>query len=172
MALALRDRAAAGKGTPGNRRARALDAMGGRISRPPLGISRRKCFSPCWTEDGWALLRRWRALFAEVTRAVPDSAAKKSGGRARDAPACARLSVGVPASDFNECCIPGRLITAQATERSNRSHRPAWAFQPRVVLHTQNIQQTHALLRVQCRRSEPSHVQTHCIITHHLARIA
>ena len=36
MALTLRDRAAAGKGTPSNRRARALDAMGGRINRPPL----------------------------------------------------------------------------------------------------------------------------------------
>ena len=107
MALAARDRAAAGKGTPHNRRARALDAMGGRICRPPLGISRRKCFSPCWTEDGWALLRRWRALFAEVTRAVPDSAAREAGGLPRDAPACARLSVVVPASDFNECCIPG-----------------------------------------------------------------
>ena len=165
MALAVRDRAAAGKGTPSNRRARALDAMGGRICRPPLGISRRKCFSPCWT-DGWALLRRWRALFAEVTRAVPDSAAKKAGGRARDAPACARLSVGVPASDFNECCIPGRLITAQATERSNRSHRPAWAFQPRVVLHTQNIQQTTRCFA--CSAGGPSRLTFKHIVSSHI----
>ena len=175
MALAVRDRAAAGKGTPSNRRARALDAMGGRISRPPLGISRRKCFSPCWTEDGWALLRRWRALFAEVTRAVPDSAAS---GWASSRRACVRSAVcGCTGFETRFRVLHSWLssitgTTAQATERSNRSHRPAWAFQPRVVLHTQNIQQTHALLRVQCRRSEPSHVQTHCIITHHLARIA
>ena len=166
MALAVRDRAAAGKGTPSNRRARALDAMGGRISRPPLGISRRKCFSPCWTEDGWALLRRWRALFAEVTRAVPDSAAREACGLARDAPACARLSVGVRASDFNECCIPGRLITAQATERSNRSHRPAWAFQPRVVLHTQNIQQTTRCFA--CSAGGPSRLTFKHIVSSHI----
>ena len=169
MALAVRDRAAAGKGTPSNRRARALDAMGGRISRPPLGISRRKCFSPCWTEDGWALLRRWRAVFAEVTRAVPDSAAS---GWASSRRACVRSAVcGCAGFETRFRVLHSWLssitgTTAQATERSNRSHRPAWAFQPRVVLHTQNIQQTTRCFA--CSAGGPSRLTFKHIVSSHI----
>ena len=170
MALAARDRAAAGKGMPRNRRARKMDAMGGRICRPPLGISRRKCFSPCWTEDGWALLRRWRALFAEVTRAVPDSAAS---GWASSRRACVRSAVcGCAGFGFQRVLhswqadnCPGHRALQPLTPTS--VGLPA-ARRITYSEHTTN----HALLRVRCRRSEPSHVQTHCIITHHLARIA